>query len=227
MFDKPNLESVRRYRTTPNLIADALREAIQCGELDSGQPLPQEEFAARFKVSRLPVREALRQLEAEGLVVVYPNRGAYVAELSPEEVREVYDLRVLIEGDALCRAVPLLTETDLRRAEAAHQALESETNRVKQGQLNREFHAALYVPLERPRQRTLIETLRGIVERYQYIQNSLLSHTTEFQNEHQQILRACQRRDAYGAQVALEEHFAHAAELAVAYLERRQRQADE
>lgn len=174
MFHKPNSESVRCYRTTPDLIADALREAIQCGELESGQPLPQEEFAARFKVSRLPVREALRQLEAEGLVVVYPNRGAFVVELSPEEVREVYDLRALLEGDALRRAVPLLTEADLRRAEAAHQALEGETDRVKQGQLNREFHAALYAPLARPRQRALIETLRGVVERYQYVQNLLL-----------------------------------------------------
>src|SRR5690242_14507051 len=95
----PDAGSVRRYRTTPDLIADALREEIQRGTPGPGEALRQEEVAARFSVSRIPVREALRQLEAEGLVVVYPNRGAYVAQLSAQELREITDLRVLLEGD--------------------------------------------------------------------------------------------------------------------------------
>src|ERR687885_171179 len=91
---------VRRYRTTPDLIADALREEIRRGRAEPGQALRQEEIATRFGVSRLPVRDALRRLETEGLVVVYPNRGAFVAEFSPDEVREIYDLPILLEGDA-------------------------------------------------------------------------------------------------------------------------------
>src|SRR5829696_1672199 len=109
----------RRGSTTPDLIADSLREDILRGTIPPGQPLRQEELARRFGVSRLPVRDALLRLEAEGLVVVFPNRGAFVVSLSAAEVREIYDLRVLLEGDVLERAVPRVATADWRRIDGA------------------------------------------------------------------------------------------------------------
>src|SRR5678815_5398232 len=97
---------LRRATSTPDLIAESLREEILRGVLAPGQALRQEELAERFGVSRLPVRDALLRLEAQGLVHVYPNRGAFVISLSADEVSEIYEMRILLEGDIIERAVP-------------------------------------------------------------------------------------------------------------------------
>jgi DNA-binding GntR family transcriptional regulator len=130
-------------------IAGALREEIQLGALVPGEPIRQEEVAARFGVSRIPVREAFGRLEAEGLVVVRPNRGAFVAVLTAEELREAYELRALVEGDLLTRAVTGLTTAHLARAEALHAALAAD-DPGEQGDLNREFHRVLLDPAAAP-----------------------------------------------------------------------------
>src|SRR6478752_7016094 len=110
---------IRRYATTPDLIAETLRDEILRGAIPPGAALRQEELAERFGVSRLPVRDALMRLETQGLVHVYPNRGAFVISLSAEEVREIYEMRLLLEGDILERAVPRMTEEDWRQIDAA------------------------------------------------------------------------------------------------------------
>src|SRR5690349_25097652 len=82
------VDAAKLYRTTPAVVADVLREAILDGTLQGGQPLRQEELASKFGLSRGPIREALRQLEGEGLIVFYPYRGAVVSPLSLAEVQE-------------------------------------------------------------------------------------------------------------------------------------------
>src|SRR5689334_5025020 len=82
-------------------VASALRDAILRGALPGGAHLRQEELATRMGVSRLPVREALRQLHGEGLVTLAPNRGAEVVALAPDEVHEIYDIRIALETMAL------------------------------------------------------------------------------------------------------------------------------
>src|SRR5688500_2920250 len=105
----------RRFAATPDLIADSLRDEILRGVIEPGAPLRQEELAERFQVSRIPVRDALLRLESQGLVHVYSNRGAFVISLSADEVREIYDMRILLEGDLIERAVPRMTAEDWRR----------------------------------------------------------------------------------------------------------------
>ena len=205
-----------RASSAADAVAAALREEIQRGALVPDRPIRQEEVAARFGVSRIPVREALGRLEAEGLVVVRPNRGALVAALGPEELREAYELRALIEGDLLARAVPRLTAAHLARAEALHAALGVAEDPDAQGDLNREFHQALLDAADdRPRQRGLAEQLRGVVERYEALQRALLRETAAFQEDHRRILDACRQGDPAGARDALEEHLRHAAALAI------------
>lgn len=210
-----NIMHYTRASTVADGIAGALREEIQGGARLPGEPIRQEEVAARFGVSRIPVREAFGRLEAEGLVVVLPNRGAFVATLTAEELREAYELRALVEGDLLARAVPGLTAAHLARAEALHAALGAAEDADVQGELNREFHRALLDAADRPRQRVLVERLRGGVERYERVQRALLGETEAFQEDHRRILEACRRSDPDGARLALEEHLGRATALAI------------
>ena len=164
---------LRRATTTPDLIADTLRDEILHGAFAPGQPLRQEELAERFGVSRLPVRDALLRLEAQGLVHVYPNRGAFVISLSPDEVREIYEMRILLEGDMIERAVPRMTADDWRRIDAAHAESARSANGPEWVEGDWAFHRALYEPAGRPRQLAMIEQLRGTVARYWTVRDAL------------------------------------------------------
>jgi Transcriptional regulators len=98
------------------MVASVLREAIITGHLRGNEPLPQDEIAAQLRVSHIPVREALRQLESEGLVTYQPNRGATVSALTSEEIREIYEIRVILETAAIRRAASRLTPLQLAAA---------------------------------------------------------------------------------------------------------------
>src|SRR5215203_6201801 len=94
-----------RRQTLTGMTADAIRERILRGHYRDGEPLRQDAIGAELGVSRIPVREALRQLEAEGLVTFSPHRGAVVSSLSLEEIQELFELRAEIEGDLITRAL--------------------------------------------------------------------------------------------------------------------------
>src|SRR5437868_3185775 len=91
---------------------EALRERILRGHYPEGEPLRQDALASELGVSRIPVREALRQLEAEGLVTFAPHRGAVVSSLSIDEITELFELRAEVEGELLRRAIPKMTAAD-------------------------------------------------------------------------------------------------------------------
>src|SRR5205085_10934067 len=103
-------------QTVASLTVATLRERILRSEYPEGEPLRQDAIAAALGVSRIPVREALRQLEAEGLVAFSPHRGAVVSSLSPAEIDEVFTLRASLESDLVRRAVPRLTDEEIRNA---------------------------------------------------------------------------------------------------------------
>ena len=105
-------------KATHEVVAAVLREAITTGQLKANQPLPQAEIAANLQVSHIPVREALRQLESEGLVTYQANRGAMVSALTTAEIREIYEIRAMLESGAIRKAVPSLTAENLTRAAA-------------------------------------------------------------------------------------------------------------
>lgn len=212
--------------STADAIAQSLRTAIATGELGDGARLVERDLAARFAVSRIPLREALKKLEAEGLVEIYPNRGATVRALTPNDVEEIYAMRTLLEGDAIFRAVKQMDEETIVRAELVHRLLGKTKTADKQGELNREFHALLYAPCGNARQLKAIRELRGQVERYERLQSTLLADTAAFQPEHEAILEACRQRDARGARAVTVAHLASAKRIvervvAQAFVERR------
>ncbi len=115
---KPRAASPLRIerKTVAMLALERLRERILHGDYPEGAPLRQDALAAELGVSRIPVREALRQLEAEGLVTFSPHVGAVVSSLSLAEIKELFDLRALLESELLRRAIPHMHEDDLARA---------------------------------------------------------------------------------------------------------------
>src|SRR5215217_4969613 len=105
-----------RRQTLTGMTADAIRERILRGHYRDGEPLRQDAIGAELGVSRIPVREALRQLEVEGLVTFNPHRGAVVSTLSLKQIQELFELRADIEGDLIQRSIPHMTAEDDSRA---------------------------------------------------------------------------------------------------------------
>src|SRR5262250_256658 len=122
-------ESPIPRQSLTSAVADKLREQIIRGEIPEGTQLRQDAIASQYRVSRIPVREALRQLDAEGLIAIVPNRGAIVPALSPDDIRELFSIRALLEPEVLKLSIPHLTEDDLSQAEAVLAKYVSELKR--------------------------------------------------------------------------------------------------
>jgi DNA-binding GntR family transcriptional regulator len=130
--------------SAPNAVREKLRLAIVSGELPPGMQLKQDELAERYGTSRIPVREVLRQLEVEGYVVIHPNRGAVVADLSLDEVLELLEVRIALETHALRIAVPQMGDIDFDTAATLLRAYDTELDPEKWGEMNWTFHRTLY-----------------------------------------------------------------------------------
>jgi DNA-binding GntR family transcriptional regulator len=208
----------RNPGNTPELIAASLRTAILQNQIKSNQPLRQDQLAEQFGVSKIPVREAMVQLRAEGLVAFAPNRGFVVSELSPAEVEEIYAMRTALETMALEKAIPKLRSADLIRAAGVLEISRTEEDRLQWGELNWEFHATLYQAAAWPRLLSTIQMLHNNVARYLLIYLGRLSARDASQAEHLKILHACRKNDAERAVKILQQHLGRASERLVAFL---------
>lgn len=217
---KYNLKSPTEspYRTLPYMVTNSLREAILTGELSGGFQLKQEELASRFNVSLSVLREALKNLEAEGLVKFYPNRGAVVTELSADEAQEIFDIRLFLELGALELAIPNLTEEDFIAADGILQEADQIMQNSQVGVLNWRFHETLYRPAQRPKLLALIHNMHNNVERYMRIYLSTMNYQTKSQQEHRELLSVCIQRDTKAAQDLLRRHMAEASSSLAGYL---------
>ncbi|HET7709266.1 MAG TPA: GntR family transcriptional regulator [Sphingomicrobium sp.] len=203
----------------PTMIVDAVREDIAGGRLAPGTPLRQEELADRFGVSRIPVREALRQLEAEGVVTVRANRGAFVRRFTSAELREIYDLRIMLETDLLRRAIARMTNEDIDRIEAGARGGAAGRGDWRRAQ-DRAFHQALYEPAGRPLQLAMVLKLRDSIAHYAPADEHMRRLTDDWQDDHRQIAAACARLDGDDAVRILRHHLEVAAQLTLGNLER-------
>lgn len=217
------LDEVRRYRTTQDMVTGELRKGILNGVLAGGEPLRQEDIAERFGVSRIPVREALRRLEGEGMVSFYPHRGAVVSELSYAEAREIAEIRAALEPAAIRRAVPALTEEDLDRAREVLEVIDREEDLASRwGDLNWRFHSTLYAPAQRPRLLSLIEAQHVAFDRYIRVHLALTDYVKP-QREHYELLELCRKRDAEAAAALVVRHVQGTSDVLYDHLERKAR----
>ena len=165
-------DSPRRPPTTQEFVLGELRSAIVAGDLSPGQPIRQDAIAQRLGVSRVPLREALKTLEAEGQVVYRPHRGYAVAELSLDDLVEVYRIRELLESEAARLAAGAYTEADLARitdAAADVDTAADDADLVGMIAANRRFHFALLEPAGMPRLIRMVRTLWDATDAYRAV----------------------------------------------------------
>lgn len=210
-----------RRRSIVDLAVEALRDKILKGECPEGSPLRQDALAADLGVSRIPVREALRQLEVEGLVTFSPYYGAVVSVLSLEEIDELFELRALIEGDLLRSAVPALTPEILGKAEEVLEAYEAAFHRADiaaWGQLNWEFHSTLLAGAGRPLTLGVLATLHNQSDRYMRMQLALTHGESRASEEHHAILGAVRGGDVDRAVSLVRDHILSAGRSLIDFL---------
>lgn len=190
-------------------IVDALRNEILSGLLKGGEQLRQDALAARFGVSKIPVREALSRLEAEGLVAFSRNRGATVVDLSPPEVLELFDIRIALECRAIFLAVPDMTESDFALMSEILERYDRASDPQEWSELNQAFHDALYAPCDRPRLLGLVHSNLKNISRFLRVLISSAVGKEQPIDEHRVLLEACRRGEAEAAATLLEKHILH------------------
>jgi len=182
-----------RKRAAPDVVCEGLRRAILSGELAQGVQLRQDQLAEQFGTSRIPVREALRQLEAEGLVLIKPNRGASVMPLSLADVLEMLEIRIALECHALRLAIPQMVEDDFTLVEQILRSYDEQSDPQHWAQMNQQFHWALYTPCQKPRLLALIEANGKHADRFVRGQVSRATGKERPQKEHYQLLELCRQ----------------------------------
>jgi DNA-binding GntR family transcriptional regulator len=214
--DRPIPLTPVRYHSMAEQIATALRLAIADGKLRPGARLLEVQIAREMGTSRAPLREALIQLEREGLVVRRPNRGAFVAELTEELVREVASLRGILEGFAASLAVKRLTREDFDRLETI---LKEMLSAARQGDFPRmvewdyQFHEYI---IRASGHRLLHETWSGMdrkVRVYLSATNLMYKDMKAVVEGHLPILQALRRRDPQRASRVMAEHLGEVLDL--------------
>ncbi|MFC7403759.1 GntR family transcriptional regulator [Georgenia alba] len=200
-------ESSRMPRTAQQLTYEALRNAILRGDLPPGTRLTQSEVAARLSVSTTPVREALRRLASEDLVRIDAHRGAIVRAVDKAELREIYEIRLLLEPLAMRKATPNITEEALDRAEAYWERMNTVSDPGQWAQDNRAFHAIFAEAAVSPKLVQILGTLRDTSATYiRWLVVADPDLPARANREHRDLLDAVRARDAERAAQVEEAH---------------------
>ncbi len=198
-LDRPDIQSVEE------VVTNALREAILTGELRPGDRLLQEQLAEQLRVSRIPLRDALRRLEAEGLVRI-ARRGAEVASLTAADVKEIYDLRISLETELMEAAIAALTPDDVTKLIEMSEHMD---NRVEEpaaaSKARRSFYGELYRHAGRPRTYRIVLALRDDVQRYH-----VLNDIEVALHDHAELRECIRAKDAKRGATLLREHLRRA-----------------
>jgi DNA-binding GntR family transcriptional regulator len=189
-------------------VADQLRAAILGGEIGPGEHVRQEDVAQRTGASRLPVREALRMLAAEGLVEHEANKGARVPRLSRHEVDVMYRMRERLEPLAIGESIPHLTDLDLRRLARIQDQIESDTDLGRFLELDREFHLLTYTGCPIEQLTSMVTRLWNSTQHYRraFVRLGGPGRRWVVNAEHRLLLDAIERRDTIDAERYLNGH---------------------
>ena len=193
-------------------LLDSIREDILSGQYEPHSKLRQDALAEKYGVSRIPVREALLQLEGEGLVSIQPRRGAIVTPLSLLEVDDVFALRLLLEIRLYHASAPKLDAAAIEMASEANQryrdAIANQQHAVL-GAINAELHMALYREAPLPTTRQIVAALLQTSQRYTRIQLRTDAALQQSLAEHDQLLQLTHDGNYHAAETLLDEHIRH------------------
>jgi DNA-binding GntR family transcriptional regulator len=198
-------------RSTPELIAEALRRAILTGAITGGMQLKQNDVATRFGVSVVPVREAFQRLVAEGLALLQPNRGVTVTMISDEDFQEIAEMRSLLEPHVFRLSAPWLTPSHLARSQEILQQAARTDDMYRRAELHWEFHRSLYELAERPRALAHLAGLYTCINRYLLPVWSKVGLSAGWINSHITIIEAVRRGEIDTATKLIVDQIAEAA----------------
>ncbi len=204
-----------------------LLDELRDGRLGPGDRLRETDLAARLGVSRTPVREAIRQLEADGLVVHVPRQGASVRSLDYAEVMELYEMRAMLEGMAARLAARAASDIEIEELYAMNRDLEGIADPHASFALNRQFHAAL---LDAAKNRFLTRAMSGLDKTLMVLGPTTLADPDRLGRaflEHCDVLDAIKARDGAGAEAAMRTHIEMAQRVRVRALRGRSSQDGE
>ena len=187
-------------------VAQLLRAEIVEGRMPPGSALRQDELAARYGKSRIPVREALKSLQAEGLVSYSVNRGAVVTEVSPEEVLDMLEVRIALETHALKLAIPRMVPEDVEEARSLLTDYDKAGAPEEWSDMNARFHETLCAPCECERLMVLVRENHLRFNRYARISVSGIVGKDKPQKEHWRLLELCEDDKVSAAVKLLEQH---------------------
>lgn len=200
-FDRDGLRGEVVYRT--------LREAIVRGILSEGERTQDRSLAAALGMSRTPVREALQRLEAEGFLKSVPRLGVVVAEITPQDIEDIYVIRIALEGVAARLAAQRASSGDIEVLSQLQAQIASATHRGDSQSLtilNRQFHHAVYRTARNARLADLLNRMQYSVARFKHSTLSLPERAAEALEEHEKLLEAIRDRDAERAEAIARTH---------------------
>ncbi|MDE0132767.1 MAG: GntR family transcriptional regulator [bacterium] len=210
------------YRTLEDYAYNTIREAILHGELKPGERILLKELEATYRISRTPIRQALRRLSERGYVTLQPHSSMRVRPLSAEELNELYALRKAIEPIAIAEGIKGADDSVVALLDSLlgemHVATERE-DRVSLIGLNSKFHRSMYEPSGMPHLLSMYDRLVGICERYQWTQaNAPITELRGDRRHHEEIMDAYRRRDEERAIGLIQIHLEQAREAILKHL---------
>ena len=190
-------------------VAELLRQRIYAHELSPGTWIDEQALAESFGISRTPMREALKVLASEGLVRLEPRRGCYVAELSEQDLDEIFPVMALLEGRVAFEAAAKATDADLERLAAIHEALEKHAaanDADRFFEANQAFHGALQEIAGNRWLKQMIDDARKVIKLTRRDSLRLEGRLKQSLAEHRAILKALRHRDPDQAGRAMHDH---------------------
>lgn len=190
--------NINEYLPLRDVVFYTLRQAILKGELEPGERLMEMQLAEQLGVSRTPIREAIRKLELEGLVLMIPRRGAIVAKITEKDLRDVLEVRSSLERlstELACERMQDETIAELKQAQEAFKEALNQNDITLQAQRDVEFHDVIYKATGNLRLIQMLNNLREQMYRYrlEYLKHDL-AHQTLIE-EHEAIIEALSKRD--------------------------------
>ena len=215
-----NVAGVRdRYRTLRELAQEAIFNDIMAGRLKPGEKLIETDLVSRYKISRGPIREAMRALEGQGLLKATSNRGCVVTTLTRSEIVENYEMRIELEGLAARLATPLLSAADFDHLESVLRTMSAGGTPPDEWMgNNQEFHLSIYAASGRSRLLSLIRELMEAVHPYIKVFVTNPDRLRDTNADHGPLLAALKAGDAIEAERITQEHLRRAAQIIATFV---------
>jgi DNA-binding GntR family transcriptional regulator len=217
--------SIKR-QTVTSTVTDVLRRRIITGEYVGGDQIRQEAVGEQLGVSRIPVREALLQLESEGLVVIHTHKGALVVALTEDDATDLFEARIIIEPAVVKRAVQAAMPEDMTKVRSAlieyERAVESGGHPEELSKLNWAFHLAICAAARRPRLLTILSSLYASADRYLWLQIDSPEARRRAMEDHRMLFHAFSTKNEGTAEELTAQHIGDALKGALTRLRERQ-----